>query len=523
MELLARVRGLWEQRRRAAGAALVAVAVVLAVLVAVAGRGPRYAPLFTGLDARDAGDIVARLEQDGVPYRLAGNGTTIEVPESQVYRVRLSLAQQGLPRNGVVGFEILDRGGLGGLGATDFDKRVQYRRALEGELTRTILGIEGVEAARVHLNIPEPTVFVRDRRPASAAVLLRLRPGTVLDPGQVRGITHLVAATVEGLQPEAVTVLDDSGRLLTSLLPAGAGAGGAAANNNLTVQQEFQRTLERSLQSLLETVLGPGNVVTRVTAELNFDSATEVQELFRPVTDGQRILQNLDRVEETFRGTGGAAAPAGIGSNTVPTMPAVSGEGSSEYNRTEDRTRPVLDRISKQVTVAPGAVKRLSVSVVVNKQLTAEQEDQLRRLVTAAVGLDANRSDQVSVVGLPFDTSLAEAVKAGLEGQQPPAPAPAGPRWLRYAVWAGAGLLLVAFLVLAIRLGARRARREQARLAQELEALQQRLAQERAMAEAQRARAAQAAQEELQTQVTNLARQRPEEVAQIIRSWLSEE
>ncbi len=525
MELRARLKTLWETRRRAAGFVLVAAALGLAVLVAVAGRGPRFAPLFTGLEARDAADIVAQLEQDNVPYRLTGNGRTIEVPEPMVYRTRLALAQQGLPRNGVVGFEIMDRGGLGGLGATDFDKRVQYRRALEGELTRTIQQIEAVEAARVHLNIPEPTVFVRDRKPASAAILLRLRPGATLDPAQVRGITHLVAATVEGLRPEAVTVLDDGGRLLTALLPdtgGGGAGGGAVANNNLLVQQEFQKTLERSLQTLLEAVLGPGNVLARVAAELNFDSATEVQELFRPVTDGQGILQNLDRVEETFRGTGGAAAPAGIASNTIPTMPAAGGEGTSEYNRSEDRSRPVLDRISKQISVAPGAVKRLSVSVVVNKSLSAEQEEQLRRLVTAAVGLDASRSDQISVIGLPFDTSLADAVRQ-IQEQPPAGPPPAGPSWLRYAVWGGAALLVLLSLIVAMRLGGRRARLESSRLAQELEALQQRLAQERAAAEARKQQAVQAAQEELQSQVANLARQRPEEVAQIIRSWLSEE
>lgn len=499
-----------------AGAALV----FFVALLALATRGPAYAPLFTNLNPQDAGNIVTQLESQSVPYRLTGNGRTIEVPEGVVHRTRLTLAQQGLPSNGVVGFEILARPPLG---QTDFDKRVQYLRALQGELTRTILAIDGVQDARVHLNIPEPSVFVRDKRPASASILLKLNPGAVIDPGQVRGIVNLVAGTVDGLRPEAVTVLDQTGRLLTALVPetagAAGGAGGAAANNNLIVQQDFQKRLEASLQTLLDGVLGAGNAIARVTAELNFDSGTEVQEMFRPIANGQGILENMNLIQETFRGTGGAAAPAGTASNTIPTMPVVTGDGTSDYSRTENRNVPVLDRISKQITVAPGAVKRLSVSVVVNRAITADEEDQLRRLVTAAVGLDANRSDQISVVGLPFTNPLADAFKPEPGAQ----PVKQGPAWLRYAIWGVAALVVLASFLLAMRIGRRRAAREKERLARELQALEQRLAQEKAAAAAREIQAVQAAQSELQNQVANLARQKPEEVAQILRTWLNEE
>ncbi len=502
-----------------AGACLV----LFVALVALGRRGPAYVPLFTNLNPQDAGNIVTQLESQSVPYRLSNNGRTIEVPENVVHRTRLALAQQGLPSNGVVGFEILARPALG---QTDFDKRVQYLRALQGELTRTILVIDGVQDARVHLNIPEPSVFVRDRRPASAAILLKLSPGAVIDPGQVRGIVNLVAGTVDGLRPEAVTVLDQNGRLLTSLIPetggtAGAGGtGGAVANNNLIVQQDFQKKLESSLQTLLDAVLGTGNAIARVTAELNFDSGTEVQEMFRPIPNGQGILESMNLIQETFRGTGGGAGAAGMSSNTIPTMPVITGDGTSDYSRTENRNVPILDKVSKQVTIAPGAVKRLSVSVVVNRAITPEEEDQLRRLVTAAVGLDTNRSDQISVVGLPF--------KNPFEGAFPPeggqaTPAKQGPAWLRYLVWGVAALVVLVSFVLAMRLGRRKAAREKARLAKEIEELQQRLVQEKAAAAAREMQALQTSQSELQAQVTNLARQKPEEVAQIIRSWLSEE
>lgn len=494
------------------------VLALLLVALSLESRGPRYVPLFSELDPKDAADILARLEERKVPYRLSGDGRTVEVPEPTVHRTRLALAQEGLPRNGVVGLEIMDKYNLG---ATEFDKRVQYLRAIQGELTRTILQIDGVEAARVHLNVPEPSLFVRDEKPASAAILLRLRPGAALEPAQVRGIMHLVAGSVEGLKPESVTVLDENGKILSADVAEGAGSGGAALNGNLAVQAEFERQLQKSVQSLLEQVLGPGNVVARVRAELNFDQQTVERELFQPLKDDQGIVRSMEELQERFRGTGQPAGGVpGVDPNAgIPTY-QMAGGGQGEYERTQITRTFEINKVREQIAVAPGAVKRLSVSVVVNRTLTPQQEAGIRDAVTAAVGIDPERRDQITVVGMPFNTELADRLRAG---EQEPKAGQGAP-WVKYAVVAAAALLVTAaFLVTVIR-GRRRAaaRAEEERLARELLA-QNQAAQARAEEEARQKQAEAAWQTELHAQVTALARQKPEEVAQIVRSWLNEE
>ncbi len=492
--------------------------VLLLIVLSLESRGPRYVPLFSELDPKDAADIVARLEEQKVPYRLSGGGRTVDVPEPMVHRTRLLLAQEGLPRNGVVGLEIMDKFNLG---ATEFDKRVQYLRAIQGELTRTILQIDGVEAARVHLNVPEPSLFVREQKPASAAILLRLRPGAQLEPGQVRGIMHLVAGSVEGLKPENVTVLDENGKILSAEVAETADAGGAAVNGNLAVQAQFEKQLQTSVESLLEQVLGPGNVVARVRAELNFDQQTVERELFQPLKDDQGIVRSIEELQERFRGSGQPAGGVpGVDANAgIPTY-QMSGSGEGEYQRTHVTRTFEINKVREQIAVAPGAVKRLSVSVVVNRNLTPQQEASIRQAVMAAVGSDPQRRDQITVVGMPFNTDLADQLK----GQTGEKAGRQGAPWVKNAVVAAAGVLvMIAFLATVIR-GRRRAasREEEERLARELLA-QSDAAQAKAEEEARQKQAETAWQMELQAQVTALARQKPEEVAQIVRSWLSEE
>lgn len=497
-----------------AGAALVAA--VLAAVAVLESRGPRYVPLFSDLDTKDAADVVARLEDQKIPYRLADNGRTIDVPEPVVHRTRLDLASQGLPRSGVVGLEIMDKFNLG---ATDFDKRVQYLRAVQGELTRTIEQIEGVRAARVHLNVPEPSLFVRDKQPASASILLSLRPGTRLEPAQVRGIAHLVAGSVEGLKPDDVTILDDEGQILEADL-GGSQGGSAVTSNNLKIQENFQKTLERNLMGLLEQVLGRGNVVARVTAEMNFDQKSVDNELWQPVANNEGILRSVQEIEETFRGQGSPGGITGISANdgSFPNYAAGTVNGETYSSKVQRTKQFEINRIREQVTVAPGAVKRLSVSVVVNRRLSADQEAQIRDLVKTAVGLDASRQDQITVTGLPFSTAEEAVTK-------PAEPAKESPAWVRYAIYGGGAAAVLLAFVIATVFARRRARREKARLAENLLELQRKAAreQEEALAQQSEQREEWSATARLQAQVSALARQKPEEVAQIIRSWLSEE
>lgn len=527
---------------------LLALAGAVAVMGLVAGvvleaGGSRFSPLFTNLDPRDAADIVNKLEEQKVPYRLSAGGQTIEVPEPMVHKTRLLLVQDGLPRNGVVGLEIMDRTNLG---ATDFDRRVQYLRAIQGELTRTILEIDGVEKARVHLNVPEPSVFVRDRQPASASILLGLKPGVTLEPAQIKGIMHLVASSVEGLKPEAVTVLDENGQLLSADV-SGERKGARPASSNLRLQEEFEKRMEENLRTLLEPIFGTGNVVARVNADLNLDEHTVERELFEPVKDGQGLLRSIQELEETFRGNGAPVAMGvpGTTSNTqIPTYPVVSGgaAGDSQYEKRNATRYFELNKTKEQVVVAPGAVKRLSVSVLVNRQLTPQQQEAVVRTVNAAVGFDPLRRDQVVVAGMSFDTSLADAVKRGLapetqtsgKGKDRQLPVP-------YVVAGGAAAVSVLFfLFILLILRRRRRRHEEEELAAQIEALRAAGQMKKTPGAEQAASVSKEgvapAKEEqgtgelpetaeaalIQSEVATLARQKPEEVAQIIRSWLHE-
>ncbi len=505
------------------GATVAVLGVVL--FLALQGSGPRYSPLFTDLDPRDAGDIVNRLEEQKVPYRLENGGRTVLVPEDVLYRTRLTLAQEGLPRSGTVGFEIMDKVSLG---ATEFDRRVQFLRAVQGELTRTILQIDGVEAARVHLNVPEKSLFVTEEKPASAAVLLRLRRGARLDPSQVRGIANLVASSVEGLRAEDVTVLDEAGRLLTARDDTGLLAGTGGATGALTAQADYEQRLEQAVQSLLDRIFGPGNAVARVRAELDLNRETREEETYEPGVAGEGVLRSIQQLEERFAGGAvpGGGVP-GVDSNTgAPVYQTGAAGGAGEFTRTQSSKTFEVNRIRRTVAVAPGAIKRLSVSVVVNRahrRLSAVDRANVENVVSAALGVRPERGDTVTVMDLPFDTSLADALKGDLAEKGAGTDRRGGLSPLLAAGAAAAGLLLGGLVFFLFR---RRVRREKERLARELAELQARAQAEAALAKVSReAEPIQVSPEAaaLQGQVATLARQKPEEVAQIIRSWLSEE
>ncbi|MCL6451719.1 MAG: flagellar M-ring protein FliF, partial [Acetobacteraceae bacterium] len=301
-----RVAGVWKRLLPWQKAAVAGVA--LAVMVGLlAGTGvftpDRYAPLFTGLEPQDAAEIVSTLEASGVPYRLGAGGTAVLVPETQVYRARLDMAARGLPRGGVVGYEIMDRTRLG---STDFEQRISYLRALQGELARTIMRVNGVEQARVHIVLPEESLFISEKRPATAAVLLGLRPGVELGREQVQGIVHLVSRSVEALSPDDVTVIDTHGRILS----AGLGDGGQPAGVALTqldVARAFESQLAESLETLLQQVFGPANVAARVSAQINFDEKVTEKSLFEPVADQEGMARSVQELEEYFKGEGAGA------------------------------------------------------------------------------------------------------------------------------------------------------------------------------------------------------------------------
>ncbi|MEW6048229.1 MAG: flagellar basal-body MS-ring/collar protein FliF, partial [Bacillota bacterium] len=266
------VGSIWRGMSRTARLATLGGAAALLVAIIVLGvqlGTPRYEPVFTGLQRDDLRAVVVALQDRRVDFRVDETQGAVYVPEGSVHEVRLGLAMEGLPKNSVVGFEILKETNLG---LTDFERRLRYYWALQGELTRTIRSIQGVSDARVHIVIPERSLFISEQRPATASVLLSLQPGVSLSRAQVRGIVHLVANSVEGLDPANVTVVDTKGNVLSDLFAAEQGAGASnAAAERLQLKRTYERELERSLQATLEQVWGAGHVVVRVTADLTFD------------------------------------------------------------------------------------------------------------------------------------------------------------------------------------------------------------------------------------------------------------
>ncbi len=476
----------------------------------------RYELLFSDLDARDASEITQKLVELKVPYRLSTGGSAITVPAASVHTARLSLAGDGLPRGGVVGFELLDKSSLG---ATDFDRRMSYLRALSGELVRTIREIDGVEDARVHVAIPENTYFASKARPVTAAVFLKMSPRCELSRAQVKGIVHLVSRSVEGLLPEDVAVVDLYGRLLSG--DGSSQAAGAGSVAGLGPAETFQAELEKGLQSLLERVLGQGNVVTRVRAELDLDQKTVDKTLYQPASDG--ILRSLQELEETFKGEGTAASGVPGTTSNIPQYQVPGQQGSSEWHKRDATRNYEVSEVKERTVIAPGAVKRLSVAVVVNKVLDEGSREAIERIVEAAIGFDSGRRDNVTVTGIAFDTSLLDAVKKQME--TPPKPAQVQyPRSLIIAAAAAGGLVLVLLLFLLAR------RRKRASGQQALNPAQAIMAAAQAATDRNSVGTLpplvdpeQEKKRRLKEAVEKAARQSPESAAQLIRTWLLED
>lgn len=504
--------GVWNgmsvRRRWAIGGALGAALVVLVAFSAQFGQEP-YAPLFTRLLPADAGEIVAALRESGVPYRLAEDGSTILVPQEQVYETRLDLANTGLPRGGVVGFESF---GSLQLGLTDFERHVKYNVALQGELTRTIRELEPVRDARVHIVIPERSLFVQSERQPTASVLVELKPGMVLSPSQVRGIAHLVAKSVEGLQPENVTIVDTRGNVLSDAIATQDPlADGQALQRRLMVERLYENDLERSIQTMLEQVYGTGKVVARVKATMNFDLTEQKEESFAAPNGRAGLPRSEQRKDEAYQGN--ASPPAGVPgvtSNTpgVPGYPALNDQ-NSEYTRSESLVNYELNRTEVARQIPPGRIDRLTVAVWIDGDLDPAARQQVQDSVASAAGIDQARGDSISIESIRFGAA---------EPQAPAVTRPTVPWW----ALAAALLLLLAAVSVWIRL--RRAP-EQAPAAAALDLL---IGDESEFPEEEAVPERELTPEERQRllareRLAELARHDPQAFAQLLRTWLIEE
>jgi flagellar M-ring protein FliF len=467
---------------------------------------PTMQTLSAGIEPAQTGKITAALDAQGVTYEIGNGGTSIQVPQADLARARIALAEKGLSSGGATqpGFELLDKQKLG---ASDFQQKVAYQRALEGQIASTIGQVSGVSGATVQLTLPDDQLFADEEKPATAAVLLGGGP-TTLEAGAVRGIANLVASSVEGLKTENVTITDGSGQLLW---PQGDGAAGAGTMSKPSAEARYDAALAGQLGAIIDRTVGTGKAQVQVQSDLNVDAIEREQLAY----DRRSVPLETDTESERLRGTGGGGAggAAGAAAN-IPTYAAGAGGGgggNSNYNRSKDNTKFGVGKTVTRTKVAPGAVNRLDVALVIDPSVPATTRSQLEQAIGTAAGIDRQRGDTIRTSVVPF------AKTASTSG---PAAGPAG-NVIGYAKWAGlalASLLFLFFVTRSLR------KRENADLLGEPVWLRQ-IESPRPVAEL----AGEAptmvlnAAASRRQQVEHVVQNEPERVAQALRAWMAEE
>jgi flagellar M-ring protein FliF len=387
---------------------------------------PQMALLFSDLTLEDSSQIVKELERRQVRFQLRNDGAQVFVPQEQVARVRLQLAESGMPRGGGVGYEIFDKGDA--LSSTSFVQNMNQLRALEGELARTIRGIERVQSARVHLVLPERALFSRERTEPSASIVLRVRGG--LEPQQIRAIRHLVASAVRGLSPQRISIVDEGGRLLAD------GAGDASGMMGSTIDERKagqERRLREQVESIIASVVGPGRARVQVAADMDFNRVTQTSDDFDPE---RRVVRSTQTREEQSTSNEGRDGQVTVGNELPGANQTAPGQNASRESsrKSEETINYEIARTQRTEVVEGGRIKRVSVAVLVdgiyardpqgnvNYQPRAQEElDRIGALVRSAIGFDQRRGDQVEIVNLRF-----------AEAPQLAAPEAPKPWWMIY-------------------------------------------------------------------------------------------
>ena len=376
--------------------AVAAVAIIaITFFMLKLATAPSYSTVMTGVDPAETGKITAALDERGIPYQLRSNGTALAVDASQTAQARVALAEQGLGGTaGGKGFELFDEQKLG---ASDFQNKVTYQRALEGEITRTLSNVQGVNGAQVQLVMPEDDLFADSATPASAAVMLD-GSGDMLEPGAVRGIAQLVSSSVKGLKSDKVTITDSSGQLLW---PQGdGGTGGTAGATKQAAEASYERGLEANLNAMLARTLGPGKAQVQVNADLNVDKTTLNK--LEYAKRGTPLKETEENERLRGGGGGGAAGAAGTGANIPNYAQGGAGGGNSNYQRESRTTDLGVDKTVSKTEVAPGTVEKLNLALMVDKTVPAATFAQLQKTVQAAAGVDTQRGDAFQAAQLAF-------------------------------------------------------------------------------------------------------------------------
>jgi flagellar M-ring protein FliF len=479
------------------------------------------APLFSNLASTDASAIVDELNAGGVAYELADGGQTILVANDAVYDLRLQMSGKGLPAGSDTGYALLDEQGIT---TSEFQQQTQYKRAIEGELANTLESLDGVQQAIVTVALPEEEVFASDEAEPTASVLLDLSPGTQLSGEQIQSVTNLVSSSIEGMASEQVTVSDTSGQLLSA---AGEGVTAAAGDARSQMETDYENRLAANAQALLDRVLGPGHAEVSVRADLDMSRRDSTSTTYG-YTEGTPPISAQNQTEE-YTGTGAAVGGVLGPENTADAADGAAG-GDSTY-RTENSTENnAVDQTVENVETAPGAINRLTVAVVMDDTVAGGlNQAQVQELVSNAVGLDEARGDDISVASLAFDTRAADEAAAEMAAARE-----AEQQAQMWSLVRTGGIALgIALLVLVVWLRSRRRGDDEDEddepleiddgLMAELERLRVASSRDDTAVLDNRALELEAAERQrVRGEIASMVSERPDEVAQMLRGWLSD-
>ncbi|GAB2873608.1 flagellar basal-body MS-ring/collar protein FliF [Nocardioides pacificus] len=478
---------------------------------------PNYAPLFSDLASEDASAVIEELDSQAIPYKLENGGATIMVPREQVYETRIALSGEGLPGSSDEGYSLLDDQGLG---TSQFKEQTDFKRAMEAELANTVEGISGVNTAVVHLALPAKQVFADEQEPATASILVDTAPGNTLNGEQVQAVVHLVASSIDGLDPEKVTVADSEGRVLSSTDGA---SGGAATTRNQQVS-DYQNDMSARVQAMLDKVVGPGNSTVQVTANLDFDKA--VSESVTYESDPEDPPLSSSRTTETYTGPGANAQAGGVVGPDGQMDNTGTGGGESAYDKESVTEDNPFDTVKETREAAPGSVDSIHFAVILDSATAVAIDPvEVQALLAAGAGIDRERGDTIRVSTMPFDRSADDAAAAELAAAAAAAAKAEQREMLR-------NIAIVVVVLLALLLawlkGRKRAKARAQATSYVVEQLRQenaaRVAAEPVLETSPALTALEAAEgnaaDELRDELTSLVERQPEDVATLLRGWL---
>jgi len=437
----------WPLPRKLALVAVTLISLALFAVIIFQARTADYQLLYSNLGESDAASIVEWLKGNNTPYQLTNNGHNIRVPTSGIHEIRLQLASAGLPQGGGVGFEIFDRQSFA---LTDFVQKVNYTRALQGELARTIASLKPVESARVHLALPEKRLFKNQQKPATASVIVNLKPGRQIHEAQIQGIVHLVSSSIEGLSPDDVVIIDQNGNVLTRTDDKG--LLGSMSPDMLEFQLQVEKTMEERAQSLLDKALGAKNSMVRVTATLDFAQFEKTEELFDP----EEPVIRSEQVNEEKSGSEIVGGVPGVQSNLQGATTRSAG-ATPPSSRSQRTTNYEISKVVSKTINPVGTVQKISVSVLVADKIVPATDKEaeksvprskselltLEKMISTALGLDKARGDKIEITSMPFIETAAITTDEGLSENVLYAYMPI----IRYGIFLLGGLLIYFLMI----------------------------------------------------------------------------